>query len=195
LRTDGTDRPQRFVGVAAIAAITELAMRELILALTVCLVLAGCKKREVLSTRDQTKQQNTQWVETFFQDYAEAFRSKSRDRLLAKFCLPLTFLTKTGPIVFQDDEHLSANLDALIRRYERIQAVDWKYTIKDVRTIGSGICLVEIEWQFFNSRSELLYTCDTSYMLAAEAKTGVKVMAIIAHNEIERYEQALKRKP
>jgi hypothetical protein len=169
-------------------------MRDLILAMTACLVLAGCEKREVLSTRNQAMPQDSQWVETFFQDYAEAFRSKSRSRLLANFCLPLTFLTRTGPIVFHDEEHLSANLDALMRRYEQIQAVDWKYTIKDVRTIGSGIYLVEIEWQFFNSGSELLYACDTSYLLAAEAKPGAKIMAIIAHNEIERYEQALKRK-
>jgi hypothetical protein len=169
-------------------------MRGLILALTLCLVLAGCEKRDALSTRNQTMPQNNQWVETFFQDYAEAFRSKSRTRLLAKFCLPLTFLTKTGPIVFHDEEHFSANLDALIRRYDQIQAVDWKYTIKDVRAIGSGIYLVEIEWRFFNPGNELLYACDTSYVLAAEAKAGAKVMAIIAHNEIERYEQALKRK-
>jgi hypothetical protein len=167
-------------------------MRELILALTVCLVLAGCGKRKVLSTRNPTTPQDRQWVETFFQDYAEAFRSKSRARLLAKFCLPLTFLTKTGPIVFHDEEHLSTNLNALLRRYEQIQAVDWKYTIKDIRTIGAGIYLVEIEWQFFNAQNELLYACDTSYFLAAETKAGAKVMAVIAHNEIERYEQALK---
>ena len=169
-------------------------MRELILAITVCLVLVGCEKRAVLSRHDQTIQQSSQWVETFFQDYAEAFRSRSRARLLARFCLPLTFLTKTGPIVFRDEEHLSANLDALMQRYEQIQAVDWKYTIKDVRTIGSGIYLVEIEWKFFNPGNELLYACDTSYVLAAETKDGAKVMAVIAHNEIERYEQALKRK-
>jgi hypothetical protein len=169
-------------------------MRKLILAMTVCLVLASCEKREAFSTPKQTTQKDRQWVETFFQDYAEAFRSKSKDRLLAKFCLPLTFLTKKGPIVFQDEEHLSANLDALIRRYEKIEAVDWKYTIKDVRAIGSGIYLVEIEWQFFTARHELLYACDTSYFLAAETKAGAKVMAVIAHNEIERYEQALKRK-
>ena len=171
-----------------------LAMRELILALTACLVLAGCEKREAVSHRNQTTQQDRQWIETFFQDYAEAFRSKSRTRLLAKFCLPLTFLTKTGPIVFHDEEHLSANLDALTRRYEQIQAVDWKYTIKDARTISSGIYLVEVEWQFFNAHNELLFACDTSYFLAAEAKPGAKVMAVIAHNESERYEQALKRK-
>jgi hypothetical protein len=166
----------------------------MILAITVCLVLAGCKKREASSTPNETMQQDSQWVEAFFQDYAEAFRSKSRTRLLAKFCLPLTFLTKTGPIVFQDEEHLSANLDALLRRYEQIEAVDWKYKIRGVRTIGSGIYLVEIEWQFFDARNELLYACDTSYMLAAETKAGAKVMAVIAHNEMERYEQALKSK-
>jgi len=154
----------------------------------------GCGKPKAPSTPDQAMQQDRQWVETFFQDYAEAFRSKSKARLLAKFCLPLTFLTKTGPIVFSDEEHLSANLDALIRRYEEIQAVDWKYTIKDVRTIGSGIYLVEIEWHFFDAGNEFLYACDTSYFLAAEVKAGAKVMAVIAHNEIERYEQALKRK-
>lgn len=169
-------------------------MRKLILAMTACLVLAGCEKRKALSTCNQTLPQDHQWVETFFQDYADAFRSKSRTRLLAKFCLPLTFLTKTGPIVFNDEEHLSINLDALIRRYEQIQAVDWKYTIKDVRAIGSGIYLVEMEWQFFDAGNELLYACDTSYFLAAETKAGAKVMAVIAHNEIERYDQALKRK-
>lgn len=166
-------------------------MRVLILTMTMCLVLMGCGKPEAPSTPNQTTTQDRQWVETFFQDYAEGFRSKSKARLLAKFCLPLTFLTKTGPIVFQDEEHLSANLDALMRRYEQIQAVDFKYTIKDVRVIGSGIYLVEIEWQFFNAANEHLYACDTSYFLAAEAKGGAKVMAVIAHNEIERYEQAL----
>lgn len=136
----------------------------------------------------------TDWVDKFFQDYAETFRSKSRDRLLAKFCLPLTFLTKSGPIALNDEEHLSANLDALMRRYEQIEAVDWNYTIRDFRAIGAGIHLVEVEWRFFNAHNELLYSCDTSYILAGEAKTGAKVMAIIAHNENEEYEKALNRK-
>jgi hypothetical protein len=134
------------------------------------------------------------WVEEFFQDYAEAFRSKSRGRLLAKFCLPLTFLTKSGPVAFNDGERLSANLDALLRRYEQIGAIEWKYTIRDVRAVGPGVHLVEVEWSFFNADSELLYTCDTSYFLAGEANTDAKVMAIIAHNENEEYEKALKRK-
>jgi hypothetical protein len=134
----------------------------------------------------------TNWVEKFFQDYAEAFRAKSRDRLLAKFCLPLTFLTRSGPIVLNDEERLSANLDALMRRYEEIEAVAWKHTIRDVRAIGSGIHLVEIEWRFFNADNELLYSCDTSYFLGGEA--GAKVMAVIAHNENEEYEKALNRK-
>jgi hypothetical protein len=134
------------------------------------------------------------WVEKFFQDYAEAFRSKSRGRLLAKFCLPLTFLTKSGPIALNDEERLSANLDALMRRYEQIGAVDWNYTVRNVQAIGFGIHLVEIEWRFCNADNELLYTCDTSYFLAGEAKTGAKVMAIIAHNENEEYEKALNRK-
>ena len=136
----------------------------------------------------------TSWVEEFFQDYAAAFRSKSRDRLLAKFCLPLTFPTRSGPVAFNDEEHLSANLDALMRRYEQIEAVDWSYTIRNVRVVGSGIHLVEIEWRFFNPDNELLYSCDTSYFLAGDAKTGAKVMAIIAHNENEEYEKALNRK-
>ena len=136
----------------------------------------------------------TDWVDEFFKDYAEAFRSKSRDRLLRKFCLPLTFLTNGGPIAFNDEERLSANLDALMRRYEKIEAVDWSYTIRDVRAIGSGIYLVKIEWGFFNANNELLYDCDTSYILAGEGETGAKVMAIIAHNENEEYEKALNRK-
>jgi hypothetical protein len=135
----------------------------------------------------------TNWVEKFFQDYAEAFRSKSRSRLLAKFCLPLTFLTKSGPVALNDEVSLSANLDALMRRYEQIEAVDWKYTVRDVRAIGSGIHLVEIEWRFFNAYKELLYSCDTSYFLADEANADAKVMAIIAHNENEEYEKALNR--
>ena len=136
----------------------------------------------------------TNWVEEFFQDYAEAFRSKSRDRLLAKFCLPLTFLTGSGPIALNDEERLSANLDALMRRYEQIGAVDWNDTIRNVQAIGSGIHLVEIEWRFFNANNELLYACDRSYFLAGEAMAGAKMMAIVAHNENEEYEKALNRK-
>ena len=113
---------------------------------------------------------------------------------MAKFCLPLTFLTNSGPIALNDEGSLSANLDALMRRYEQIEAVDWNYTIRDVRAIGSGIHLVEIEWKFFNDYNELIYSCDTSYILAGEAKTDAKVMAIIAHNENEEYEKALNRK-
>ena len=168
-------------------------MRKLIQVMATCLVLAGCDKKSELPNQ-ATAQQNNQWLDTFFQDYAEAFRTKSSARLVAKFCLPLTFLTKTGPVVFNDGERLSANLEALIRRYEQIEAVDWKFTIKDVRAIGSGVLLVDVEWRFFDARNELLFACDTSYFLAAEAKEGPKVMAVIAHNETERYEQALKRK-
>ena len=136
----------------------------------------------------------TNWVEQFFHDYAAAFRSKSKAGLLAKFCLPLTFLTKSGPIALNDEEHLSANLAALMRRYEQIGAVDWSYTIRNVQALGSGIHLVEVEWRFFNADNELLYTCDTTYFLAGETQTEVKVLAIIAHNENEEYEKALQRK-
>ena len=139
-------------------------------------------------------QNNVKWIDAFFQDYAEAFRAKSKDRLLAKFCVPLTFLTKNGPIAFNDQTRLAANLDALMQRYERIEAVDWTYTIKDVREIGDGIHLVGLDWKFFDARHELLYACATSYILAGDAKTGVKVMAVIAHNENEEYDKALKRK-
>lgn len=136
----------------------------------------------------------TNWVEMFFHDYAEAFRAKSIDRLLARFCLPLTFLTKNGPIALNDEASLAANLDALMRRYEQIEAVDWNYTIRDERAIGSGIHLVELEWRFFNPDNELLYSCETSYILAGAGNIDTKVMAVIAHNETEEYERALKRK-
>lgn len=167
-------------------------MKELILAAILCVALAGCAKRDEISTH-QTPPPDSQWVDAFFHDYAEAFRSRSSARLLAKFSVPLTFLTKTGLVVFQDETRLSANLDALLRRYDEIEAVDWKYTIKQVRTIGSGISQVDLEWRFFNPRHELLFTCDTTYFLAMDAKAGPKIMAVIAHNETERYEQALKR--
>jgi hypothetical protein len=136
----------------------------------------------------------TTWVEQFFQDYAAAFRAPSGGSLLTKFCLPLTFLTKSGPVAFNDEASLVANLAALMHRYEQIEAVDWQYTIRDVRAIGDGIHLVELEWRFFNADNELLYSCDTSYVLAGAAQTDAKVMAIIAHNENEAYEQALQRK-
>jgi hypothetical protein len=139
-------------------------------------------------------QNDLKWIDEFFQDYAQAFRAKSTDRLLAKFCLPLTFLTKDGPIALNDQARLAANIDALMRRYERIEAIDWSYTINDVRALGDGIHLVNLEWKFFDPRHELLYACATSYILAGEAKTGVKVMAVIAHNENEEYDKALKRK-
>ena len=139
-------------------------------------------------------QNNVKWVDGFFQDYAQAFRAKSKDALLAKFSVPLTFLTKNGPIAFNDRARLAANLDGLILRYERIGAIDWSYTINDVRAIGDGIHLVRLEWKFFDARHELLYACDTSYILAGDDKTSAKVMAVIAHNENEEYEKALQRK-
>ena len=169
-------------------------MRTIVFPALLCLFLASCQKRLSPSASNPPSLPDTQFVESFFQDYAAAVRSKSKPRLLAKFSLPLTFLTKTGPIVFQDEEHLSANLEALLRRYEQIQAVDFKHRIKQVRPIGAGILLADLEWRFFDPGDELLYACDTTYILAAETKEGAKVMAVIAHNEIERYEQAFKRR-
>jgi hypothetical protein len=166
-------------------------MKALIVGVTFCVVLVSGGQREAAG---QIPSPDTQSVESFFQDYREAFRSRSSPRLLAKFSVPLTFLTKTGPIVFQDEAHLSANLDALLRRYDEIQAVDWKYTVKDVRTLDPGICQADLEWRFFDPRGQLLFACDTTYFIAMEAKGGAKIMAVIAHNEVERYEQALKRK-
>ena len=169
-------------------------MRTIVFTTLLCLSLACCEKRHPPSEPNLAKPSDTQFVESFFQDYAAAFRSKSKPRLLAKFSLPLTFLTKTGPIVFQDEEHLSANLEALLRRYEQIEAVDFKHRIKAVRPVGAGILLADLEWRFFDPRDELLYACDTTYLLATAAKPSAKVMAVIAHNEVERYEEALKRK-
>jgi hypothetical protein len=166
-------------------------MKKLILSVAIGLVLAACSRRE---GGHQTPPPDTNRVEPFFQDYADAFHSRSSARLLAKFSVPLTFLTKTGPIVFQDEARLSANLDALLRRYDAIEAVDWKYTIKEARPLGSGICQVDLEWRFFDPRGELLFACDTTYFVAMEAKGGAQIIAVIAHNEVERYEQALKRK-
>ena len=134
------------------------------------------------------------WIEKFFEDYAEAFRSNSMNSLLAKFSVPLTFLTKNGPVVLEDEDRLSANMDALIRRYEQIGAIDWKYSIRKAQVIGSGIHLIEIEWRFFNSDNELLYACDTSYFVAGETNKEAKVMAIIAHNENDEYQKAWDRK-
>jgi hypothetical protein len=171
-----------------------MAMKTIVFTTLLCLSLACCEKRDPPSAHNSPGPSDTQFVESFFQDYADAFRSQSKPRLLAKFCLPLTFLTKTGPIVFQDEEHLSANLEGLLRRYEQIQAVDFKHRIKEARPIGAGILLADLEWQFFDPRGELLYACDTTYLLATEVKPSAKVMAVIAHNEVERYEEALKRK-
>jgi hypothetical protein len=167
-------------------------MKKLILPVVIGLMLAACTRRD--GGHQTPPPPDTNWVEPFFQDYADAFRSRSSARLLAKFSVPLTFLTKTGPIVFQDEAHLSANLDALLRRYDEIEAVDWKYRIKELRTLSSGIFQVDLEWRFFDPRHELLFACDTTYFIAMETKGGAKVMAVIAHNEVERYEQALKRK-
>jgi hypothetical protein len=167
-------------------------MKKLILSVAMGVVLAACSRRE---GAHQTPPPDTKWVEPFFQDYAAAFRSRSNARLLAKFCVPLTFFTRTGPIVFADEAHLIANLEALLRRYDEIEATDWKSTIKEIRPLGSGMCQVDVEWRFFNPAHDLLFVCDTTYFLAQETKDGgPKVRAVIAHNETERYEQALKRK-
>jgi hypothetical protein len=136
----------------------------------------------------------TNWIETFFADYAAAFHSDSKSSLLAKFSVPLTFLTKNGAIVLGDKDCLAANMDALIRRYEQLEAIDWKYTIRKVQAVGAGIHLIEVEWRFFNAAAELLYACDTSYFLGGETDADAKVIAIIAHNENDEYQKALQRK-
>lgn len=136
----------------------------------------------------------TNWVETFFADYAAAFHATSQHSLLTKFCVPLTFLTKDGAIVLSDKERLAANMDALSRRYAQLGASDWQYTIKQVQAVGVGIHLVEIEWRFFNTAAELLYACETSYFLGGETAADAKVLAIIAHNEHDEYQKAWARK-
>jgi hypothetical protein len=113
---------------------------------------------------------------------------------LAKFSVPLTFLTKNGPVVLDDEDRLSANMDALTRRYEQIGAIEWKYSIRKAQVISRGIHLIDLEWRFFNSDNELLYACDTSYFVAGETNMEAKVMAIIAHNENDEYQKALDRK-
>jgi hypothetical protein len=136
----------------------------------------------------------TSWVETFFADYAAAFHLASQRSLLAKFCVPLPFLTKDGAIVLGDKDSLAANIAALSRRYEQLGASDWQYTIRQVQAVGVGIHLVEIEWRFFNTAAELLYACETSYFLGGETAADAKVLAIIAHNENDEYQKAWARK-
>jgi hypothetical protein len=133
------------------------------------------------------------WVEKFFEDYAEAFRSNSLAGLLEKFTLPLIFLTRNGPITLNDEEGLSTNMDTLMDRYHQIGAVDFNYEMRRVQRIGSGIHLIEIKWRFFNASNEFLYACDTSYFLVGETSADAKVMAVIAHNEKDEYQKALNQ--
>jgi hypothetical protein len=134
------------------------------------------------------------WIDKFFEDYAEAFRSNSKASILEKFTVPLVFLAKNGPTTLSDVESLSANVDTLMSRYQQIGAVDFKFAIRIARSIGSGIHMVEVEWRFFNADSELLYACDTSYFLAGETGADAKVMAVIAHSENDEYQKALSQK-
>jgi hypothetical protein len=134
------------------------------------------------------------WIDKFFEDYAEAFRSNSKAAILEKFTLPLIFLAPNGPIALNDIECLSANLDTLMSRYQQIGAVDFKYAIGNAQRIGSGIHLIEVEWQFIDAGGELIYACNTSYFLAGQTHADARVMAVIAHNENEEYDKALNRK-
>jgi hypothetical protein len=134
------------------------------------------------------------WIDKFFGDYAEAFRSNSQADLLKKFTIPLVFLAKSGPIALNDQESISANMDTLMSRYQLIGAVDFKYAIRNAQRIGSEIHMVEVEWKFFNAGNELLYACDTSYILAGETNANARVMAVIAHNENDEYQKALSQR-
>jgi hypothetical protein len=133
------------------------------------------------------------WINRFFEGYAEAFRSRDNDAILSRFCLPLTFLTKEGPVSL-DKQRLEANICLLIDRYDSVCAVDWRHTVKDIRMLGVGIALVDLEWRFFDKEKSLLYSCFTSYFIAGESEAEAKIMAIIAHNENEEYQKALNRK-
>src|ERR1700750_3129844 len=82
------------------------AMNKLILSVAMGVVVAACSRRE---GAHQHPPPDMKWVEPFFQDYADAFRSRSSARLLAKFCVPLTFFTRTGPLVVADEAHLTAH--------------------------------------------------------------------------------------
>ena len=136
----------------------------------------------------------TGWIDKFFEDYAGAFRSNSKAGILQKFTIPLIFLAPHGPIVLNDVERVSANLDVLLTRYQQIGAVDFKYAIGNAKRIGSGIHLIEVEWQFLDAAGELIYACNTSYFLAGENSADAKVMGLIAHNENNEYQKALSRK-
>src|ERR1051325_9606943 len=94
------------------------------------------------------------WIDDFFNGYAETFRSKSRGERLTKFSLPLTFLTASGPIAIGDEERLSANFDALMRRYERVGVVDWHHSVREIRALGEAIHLAELEWRFLDGNNE-----------------------------------------
>jgi hypothetical protein len=136
----------------------------------------------------------TNWIEKFFGDYAEAFRSNSKTCILQKLTVPLVFLTPNGPFALNDSDGLSANLETLIGRYQKIGVADFNYAISKAERIGSGIHMVDVEWRFLDADGELIYACNTSYLLAGETSADARVMAVIAHNENEEYQKALSRK-
>jgi hypothetical protein len=128
-------------------------------------------------------------IDTFFDSYAAAFRGDEAEALLEMFHVPFSFMTGQGAMVL-DAEGLRTNMAALMERYRRLGAVDWRYVVERVTELGSGISLARVGWTFLDGQGEVLYRCDTSYFLTASAGLNARVMAIIPHNELEEYQKA-----
>ena len=122
------------------------------------------------------------------------FRARDVERIVSLLHVPLVFLTRTGPVALITAEAIANNVEALLKRYGDVGAVNWHFQINGDRAIGEGIVQADLTWRFLDSGGREVFSCDTTYILTGESASTGRVMAVVVHNETEEYRKAVARR-
>ena len=130
-------------------------------------------------------------IEEFYKEYAACYQSQDYDAVVAKLCVPLAFLSDSGPLVIPNQETLLKNFRALIEQYKRLGITEFTYYIEELQSLSNKIYLAKLQWSFKRKDGSLVYSSNTSYFLLVEP-SQIRIIAVLLHDEQEKKERALR---
>ena len=106
-------------------------------------------------------------IHALFTAYGAGFDDADPDAVISLFAWPATIWQSGKGHVFEDDDELSENVDALMDVFDEAGIVSTTPEVKDIRIAGST-AFAHVAWRQEDDAGELLHQFSCQYLLVQQ---------------------------
>lgn len=132
----------------------------------------------------------TNQYQTFFQKYANAIENAELDAIEDFFKLPFILVSEQPKHLVEFDQELMARMQSLLELLEQQGIEQLLPKLNKVFRVSQDMMFVSVQWQFIDTRGEVVKQYTNSYMLA-EQQQELKIVTLIVDNKHDLFAQLL----